>query len=95
MKKLDQNMKNKHLNNKCSVGKSALHSWLLVVCNRYEDIDCGSQSTPAILLKCNRSDNRDFFSLILSELVATQRLHSSNRNYYACSVSSDCIGLVF
>ena len=76
-----------------------INEWsrLLVVCNRYEDIDCRSQSTnlfPAILVKCNRSDTRDFISFMLSELVATQRLHSANRNYYARSVSSDCICLV-
>ena len=62
---------------------------LLVVCNCYEDIDSGSQSTdlfPAIFVKCNRSDTRDFISFMLSELVATQRLHSTNRNYYARSL---------
>ena len=70
---------------------------LLVVCNHYEDRDCGIQSTDlfqAILVKCNCSDTRDFISFMLSELVATQRLHSTDRNYYARPVSSDCIGLV-
>ena len=62
---------------------------LSAVCNRYEDIDCGSQSTdlfPAILVKCNHSDARDFISFMLSELVATQRLHSANRNYFALGI---------
>ena len=47
---------------------------LLVVCNRYDDRDCGSQGTdlnPAILVKCNRSDTRDFINFMVSELVAT------------------------
>ena len=38
-------------------------------------------SFPAILVKCNLFDTRDFISFMLSELVATQRLHSTNRNY--------------
>ena len=70
---------------------------LLVVCNRSVDIDCGSQSIdlfPTISVKCNGSETRDFISFMLSELVATQRLHSTNRNYYALWLSSDSIGLV-
>ena len=69
----------------------------LALCNRYEDIDCGSQITDffqAILVKCNRSDTKDFIDFMLSELVVIQRLHSANRNYYARSVLYDCIGLV-
>ena len=68
----------------------------LALCNRYEDIHCGSQSTglfPAILVKCNGSDTRDFIGFMVCELVITQRLRSANRNYSARSVSSDCTDL--
>ena len=47
----------------------------LALCIRYDDIDCGSQSIdlfPAILVKCNRSDTKDFNGFMLSELVVTQ-----------------------
>ena len=68
----------------------------LALCNCYEHIDCGSQSTdlfPAILIKCNRCDTRDFIGFMLSELVVTQRLHLANQNYFARSVSSNCFNL--
>ena len=48
----------------------------------------------AISVKCNHSDTRDFINFMLSEMVAKQWLHSTNRNYYARPLWSKCIGLV-
>ena len=50
-------------------------------------------SFPAILVKCNRSDTRFFIGFMLSELVVEQRFHFANQNYFARSVSSNCIDL--